>query len=152
MRYMSPTWFLKGRRAKSWNLTSIPQIQPYHVQFQKWHIMVVTSFATSGLKCSPCWARWQRANSIWRRMGEASLLALATIHGKAPSSMSNDLPVLYPAARRQQNLFLWIQVAQQMPIKWQTHHDNMIKLSILLNYAQWMHNPTYMHNPLPTWH
>jgi hypothetical protein len=32
-------------------------------------------------------------------MGDASLFALATIHGRAPSSIRSDLPVLYPATQ-----------------------------------------------------
>jgi hypothetical protein len=36
---------------------------------------------------------------MWCQIGDASLFALATIHGKTPSSIRSDLPVLYPATQ-----------------------------------------------------
>jgi hypothetical protein len=32
-------------------------------------------------------------------MGDASLFALATIHGKTPSTIKSDLPILYPTTQ-----------------------------------------------------
>lgn len=51
----------------------------------------------SNIKILPCCARWQSANSIWRLIGEASLLAFCTIQGRAPSSMRRDFQVFVPA-------------------------------------------------------
>lgn len=50
----------------------------------------------------PCCAKWQSASSMWRLIGEASLLAFCTIHGSAPSSIKRDLPDLVPVSVKNQ--------------------------------------------------
>lgn len=43
-----------------------------------------------------CWAMWKSASSMWRLIAAASLLAFCTIHGSAPSSIKNDVPLFIP--------------------------------------------------------
>lgn len=69
------------------------------IMTQKYQVTSTSFFQLLGqeIKASlPCCAKWHNASSMCLLMGAASLLALFTIQGSAPSSIKRDFPTLFP--------------------------------------------------------
>jgi hypothetical protein len=128
----------------SWNTNQFPErTSAYHVLCV--HFCNVTNarisdafngrsafsnFKRTG-KNLPCCAKWQSASSIWRLIGDASLLAFCTIHGSTPSSIKRDLPFLVPA-QLSANVMLHVSIMDKERL-WNFQHGKTI-LGYIVHY------------------